>query len=197
MPESRDSALRPTMLYWTSPDGIIVRAESQNVDGVLVYDETFAAPFRCNRILGCSLFGFISGPEIAHLYRVLARQVFETGHAVKFVYRCDSPAIRREMSMEVSRDEDMIRYKSVILRETLRSRMIPWQTPEAPSFVAICSFCQNYRFPISTKIWKELENLLVEEGLPERFSFTHGICELCLSTALRELGGVARDLGSS
>ncbi len=175
------------MLYWTSPNGTILRAESENGDSTLAIDGTFAAPFLCNPIVGCNLFDFVSGDEIDHLYRALATRVLETGQTINFVYRCDSPGIRREMSMELSRDEGMVRYKSVVVRETLRARAVPWQTPGAPMFVAICSFCQNYRFPISSRVWKNLEKLLTEQALPDEFSFTHGICDVCYLGAMSTL----------
>jgi hypothetical protein len=73
----------------------------------------------------------------------------------------------------------MVRYESAVIRETVRQREIPRQNPDADTFVAICSFCQNYRFPVSSKIWKDLEGLLMEKELPEEFKFTHGICEDC------------------
>ncbi len=173
------------MIYWTSPSGTIFRAESENSDMVAATDQAFAAPFAFNAIVGSNLFEFIGGAEISHLYQALSARVIKTGLTVNFAYRCDGPGTRREMSMQLSRDGEMVRYESSLIRETLRERPIPSATSDAEVFVALCCFCQNYRFPVSSNQWKELEDLLMEDGLPGAFQFTHGICEGCLSTVMR------------
>jgi hypothetical protein len=170
---------RPMMMYWTSSSGTILRTESRNVDLLRLDDEPFAAPFVSNSIVGCNLFTFIDGAEVRHFYRALARRVLSTGVAVTFPYRCDGPKMRREMTMSLSRDAEMIRYESTVIRETPREREISGQMPNATTFVAMCSICQRYRFPIASPVWKDLEGLLTETSLPHEFRFTHGICEEC------------------
>jgi hypothetical protein len=175
---------RPTMIYWTSPNGTIRRAQSENADLVGADDGVFAAPFVSNAIVGRNLYDFIDGMDVRHLYKTLESRVLKTGRAISFAYRCDSPVIRREMCMKLSRDAEMIRYESAVIRETRRARPIPLQVMKAPTFVAMCSFCQKYRFPVSSKIWKELETLFLEDSLPDEFRFTHGICEDCYVRAM-------------
>jgi hypothetical protein len=178
------SVRRPTMIYWTSPIGIICRAESENADLVETSDGLFAAPYISNAIVGHNLFQFIDGAEVRHLYKALAKRVLKTGRAINFAYRCDGPATRREMSMNLSRDAGMVRYESALIRETRRACEIPRQTPGAATFVAICSYCQNYRFPVTSSVWKELEGLLMEKDLPDQFRFTHSICPGCYEMAM-------------
>jgi hypothetical protein len=175
------------MIYWTSPSGTICRAESENADLVAGDDGDFAAPYTSNSIVGHNLFQYIDGPEISHLYKELTKQVLTTGHAINFAYRCDSPTTRREMTMRLSRDAEMVRYESALIRETVRERETPRPTPNAETFVAICSFCHNYRFPVTSKAWKELEGLLMEKELPEEFKFTHGVCGACYEIAMGKL----------
>jgi hypothetical protein len=170
---------RPTMIYWTSLNGTIFRAESENSDLVGAGDGAFAAPFASNPIVGLDLFKFIDGAEIRQLYRALTARVINSGRTINFAYRCDGPGTRREMSMQLSSDEGFVRYESAVLRETSRKPEIPRSTPHAEIYVAICSFCNNYRFPVGSEVWKELENLLMENGLPDEFQFTHGVCEDC------------------
>jgi hypothetical protein len=182
------TARRPTMLYWTSLNGTIFRVETENSDLVGMGDESFALPYTGNRIVGLNLFQFISGLDVSHLYQALAARVLQTGKTINFFYRCDGSRIRREMSMQLSRDGKLVRYESAVLRETWREREIPWETPQAAAFVAMCSFCKNYRYPLNAEAWKELENLLMENDLPGEFRFTHSICDKCYLMAMSDLG---------
>ncbi len=86
--------------------------------------------------------------------------------------------------MKLSRDGPTVRYDSVLLRETLRAREIRGATPNAPALVALCSFCQNYRFPVASKMWKEIEHLFNEADLSPEFTFTHGICDTCFARVM-------------
>jgi hypothetical protein len=113
--------------------------------------------------------------------------VLRTGTPITFPYRSDGPKTRREMKMRLSREDEMVRYESALLRETPRERAIPSTVPAADTFVAICSFCQNYRFPVYSKEWRELDGLLTEDALPDEFKFTHGICETCFEQVTADL----------
>ena len=174
------------MIYWTLPNGIICRAEAKNSDSVSACDGAFAAPFTSNKIVGSDLFEFIEGIEVRYIYRALAASVLESGQTITFDYRCDSRAIRRDMRMQLSRDAGMVRYESVLIRETPHEDEIPLDQPGADVFVAICSFCKDYRFPINSKFWKRLEDLMGETELPSHFSFSHGICEECYGSRMSE-----------
>jgi hypothetical protein len=91
------------------------------------------------------------------------------------------------MSMRLSLDDEMLRYESALLREIPRERALPIPAPASEVFVAICSFCQDYRFPISSSLWKELEGLLLESDLPDQFRFTHSVCEKCCQSFASDL----------
>ncbi len=175
------------MTYWTLPDGTIARAQSENADLIEANDYMFKLPFSSNNIVGCNLFTFIAGEEVIHIYRSLTARVLKTGRAITFKYRCDCREVRRDMSMELSRDATMIRYESVLVCERPRKRQIPKDEIGASIFVAVCSVCKNYRFPTSSKVWKDLEDLMMEKDLPDHFSFTHGICEDCYLTLMSGL----------
>jgi hypothetical protein len=177
---------RPTMAYWISENGTIVRAESRNADMVAPGDGVFAEPFHSCAVVGRNLFQFIDGSEVRHLYQTLGERVLKTGRTIAFPYRCDSPVIRREMTMRMSRDSMLIRYDSAVVRETPKELEIPKQTTAAVTLVAICSFCQKFRFPVTSRAWRDLENLPTEAGLPSEFKFTHGICDECYAQVLHD-----------
>lgn len=176
--------LRPTMIYWTSSDGTILRGVSYHADLVGRNDDIFAAPFRLNSIVGSNLFQFIGCAAVIHLYRALAERVLRTGKSVAFTYRCDGPGTRREMSMNISRNGREVRYDSVLISETSRVPEIRSTTPNATMIVALCSFCKKYRFPLGSTIWKELESLYTEADLSAEFEFTHSICAPCFTRAM-------------
>jgi hypothetical protein len=150
-------------------------------------DEMFSAPFFCNAIVGKNLFQFISGLDVTYFYQALTARILKTGRTVNFAYRCDGPWIRRDMRMQISSDAELVRYESAVVRETLRERKIPTETPDAATLVAICSFCKSYRYPIASTDWKELEELLTENDLPVTFRFTHSVCDDCYARVIREL----------
>ena len=139
------------------------------------------------KVVGNSLFSFIENDGVRHVYRTMHARVFETGRAIAFPFRCDSPWLRRDMQMNMTRDGDALRYDSVIISETRRQRPLPQPTPSATTLIAMCSFCKAYRFPIASQIWKDIESLFMEPHLPELFSVTHGMCEPCAASWLAEL----------
>jgi hypothetical protein len=105
--------------------------------------------------------------------------VRKTGAPVELTSRCDSPLLRRELRINISLDGDLLRYDSAITAETGRARPLPWPVADAEALVAMCSFCNRYRFPLDSEEWKEFEALFIEPDLPERFAVTHGICGPC------------------
>ena len=169
----------PRMVYWISASGTILRVESENADLVRKEGGIFLQPFTADHIIGRNLFEFIKGIEIHHLYQALMNKVLRTGVSITFPYRCDGPHVRREMIMSLSLENETVRYESILLRETPRERQIPAGTNSATTLVAICSFCQRYRFPLTSTIWKDLDYLLLEAELPDKFDFSHGLCRAC------------------
>lgn len=57
---------------------------------------------------------FIAGPETRLIYtRPLHRAM--AGMAITLPYRCDSPALRRRMSLTIARQGDEIEFRSTVL----------------------------------------------------------------------------------
>jgi len=137
-------------------------------------------------VVGSSLFSYIQGDGVRCVYEAMHARVLETGRSLEFPYRCDSPWFRREMWMKIGREGDALRYDSLIVRETRRARPLPQPSPDARVFVVMCSFCKQYRFPVESPMWKDLESLPLEPDLLESFSVTHGICETCAISWLSE-----------
>jgi hypothetical protein len=172
--------------YWIDSTGTILR-----LDGPwqrwLAKDGELPDSCREANVVGNSLFSFIEGEGVRHVYDTMILRVLETGRTIEFPFRCDSPWLRREMQMRISPDGGVVRYDSMLLNEIRRRRPLPQPTPSTDILVAMCSFCKAYRFPIESRLWKGIESLFMVLELPDHFSVTHGICDRCLDLCLREL----------
>lgn len=146
-------------------------------------------------VLGRSLWAFISDPTTRALYkRVLER--IRAGNALRFNFRCDSPACRRTMEMQVSAGdaEGGVEFRSRTVAENHRqsSAVLQWDGAAGDAHEAhvqrVCSWCN--RFDVGG-VWLEVEDALpqlrlLERAVPSRL--THGICETCFETMAARLG---------
>jgi hypothetical protein len=64
------------------------------------------APDLADRVLGRPVWPFIANVTVRELYRTLFRRVRETRAGVTVTFRCDSPDVRRFMSLTVALDDD-------------------------------------------------------------------------------------------
>ena len=177
--------MQTKMTYCVTADGTIVHAEAQISEEDAQHDPVFAYPFKFPDIIGHNLFNFISGAEVRDIYRKFHERILETGRSLTFDYRCDSPETRRDMRMSLTFDNNRVRYESVVLKETLRPVALP--SPTASTIIPVCSNCNQYRYPASSREWKEIDTILSEPGLPEQFNFTHTFCEPCSERFLEEI----------
>lgn len=60
------------------------------------------APALAGKVVGQSLWGFIANPAVRELYRMLFRRIRATEREVDLPFRCDSPAVKRFMSLSVA-----------------------------------------------------------------------------------------------
>ena len=164
--------------YWMNSSGTVLRIGGP-WDAWLGDDGEL--PDRCHqaKIIGNSIFSFVENDGVRHVYSTMNTRVFETGKTIVFRFRCDSAWLRREMQMSIAKDGDALRYDSTIISVTRRERPLPQPTTAATTLVAMCSFCKDYRFPVKSLRWNDIESLFIEPLLPDRFSVKHGICERC------------------
>ena len=178
--------MQTKMLYWVTGDGTITQVEGQIAAATAAGDPVFARPFSDNTLIGRNLFDFIEGMEVRHIYTVFHERVLRTAQEIAFNYRCDSPWIRRDMRLRLRPDRDLVRYESVVLKETPRPVPIPATSPDPEILIAMCSMCKKYRNGPAGSPWTELDLIFNEPGLPERFDFTHTICPPCVELFLAE-----------
>lgn len=143
--------------------------------------ENGAAHLTSTHVLGRSLWDFVTDDTTRLLYRdVLARIRGTT--AMRFTFRCDAPACRRHLELEVTggRNGD-----AVFLVRTLKEEPRPAQPLLDPAqlrsdaLLRMCSWCK--RIDVNGH-WVDVEEAVTALGLfdrPRLPQVTHGICDDC------------------
>jgi hypothetical protein len=142
-------------------------------------------------VIGKSLWDFIDGKDIRHLYSLILKKVRTTQQAKEFKFRCDSPACRRYFFLTVSPlHGGELMFSTHLIREDPRNP-VPILDPEVKrgeQFVKICSWCLKAGLP--TQEWVELDEAMTRLDLlggGEVPQLTHGICSECQRSIEDEL----------
>ena len=131
-----------------------------------------------------SLWDFVSNEETRHLFEVIVRKVRTDGTAKRVCYRCDAPALRRFMVLEVSAAENgEVEFRSRILREEPRDsvRLMELDVERSDELLGMCGWCKQIRLPDDR--WVEVEAAVEELRLFDASilpKLSHGICPPCL-----------------
>ncbi len=132
--------------------------------------------------IGRSLWDFVSGMTMVRVQRTLLHRVRETGRLVELPFRCDSPTIRREMTIGIEAQEDGgVRFAPRVRFEQTRphQRLLDSAEQRGSDLIEMCGWCD--RFFVGDR-WLEIEdaaaelNLTARDDLPE---ISHGICVRC------------------
>lgn len=192
--------------YVTRPDGRILAYGRTRWDDFAAANggEALLDPAA---VLGCNLFDCIAGEPVKRAYRQWIDAVLQAkaSHPATFAYRCDAPAVRRELRMAISRidtcieagPEPAVLFQSVVLHATSRPPLNIYDTEalvrDARSrltlqLVTMCSFCQRLRWPPGAQppepsAWIEAEQYYAKGGRSE-VAISHGICEDCFATEM-------------
>lgn len=141
------------------------------------------------RILEHSLWDYIADSTTRVLYRQMLHQV-RAGGFVQFEFRCDSPAQRRLLAMEIGRGaqgtvEFCTRTLSIEDREPVA--LFGVQASDPNDFLRICGWCKKLFVDGS---WEEVEAAAERLQLFQRTlmpTLTHGICEPCQRKVIETL----------
>ncbi len=140
-------------------------------------------------LLGRRLLEFISDTTTQQLYRTLLERVRKSGRAVTFPFRCDSPALRRFMEMQMLPLADNgIEFRSRIVKSEAR----PWMGLLAPAvlrsqeLIHCCGWCKRVSIPEWVEIEEALQRTKWFEAsrLPD---ISHGICPPCEALMMAEI----------
>ena len=134
--------------------------------------------------LGRSLWDYVAGRELVKLQRLLVRRVRDEVGDVELPFRCDAPAVRREMDIRiVARPGGRLVLFSARLRaeeeRDLPQRLLDPATPRSDEMLEMCGWCD--RFEVDGE-WVEVEEAARRLGLfnqPRLPALSHGICPVC------------------
>jgi hypothetical protein len=134
--------------------------------------------------LGRSLWDFVAGSEMQKVQRLLLRRIRDEVREVDLPFRCDGPAVRREMSIRIVSHSSgrTVIFAARLNSETPRDEPQPLLDPGAPrgnDALTMCGWCD--RFEVDGE-WLEVEEaarrleLFRRSELP---ALNHGICPPC------------------
>jgi uncharacterized CHY-type Zn-finger protein len=157
-------------------------------------DENQASTLTPNHVLNKHLNDFIADKKCRQLYDLLIDAARTSHRTIQFPYRCDSPAKRRFMNMEITQlDQCTTQLTSCVEREESRETvpLLDSSIERTSEFIVICGMCKKIR--ISSDEWLEVEKAIERLGLfnaeylPQ---LTQSLCYECLE---RKLGRIKQN----
>lgn len=178
------------LCYWIDArDGISSVNEEWGSFAQANDGETLQPPL----VIGRQLWDFIRDPDTQHIYRLLHRRIRTSGASVRLSFRCDAPALRRLLELEISATADGgLRYRVRTLGEQERHpvSLLDPNSTRSERFVTVCSWCKRVAAP--PRGWLEVEEAVAElellSGSPPP-QLTHGICAECAVALEKTLRG--------
>ena len=157
-------------------------------DGFRRFAEANGVPELPDEVVGRELWDFVDGLETKELLRVLFERARMLG-PTSFPYRCDGPAVRRSMVLEVTPTGHGGLELSSRLRSA-ESRPSVWVNGDGTGnghgtteLLRLCSWCNRLE---AKGVWVEPELGVTLVRPFERATprITHGICPACLQALI-------------
>lgn len=156
--------------------------------------ENAATKLTRSTVRGTSIWKFISGYEVRHLYEMLFAAVRKYQRPVTIPFRCDSPSLRRYMELRIEPDNggNLSLTGSILFEELRKPVLLVGNGARDPSrMLPICSWCK--RVDIGDDQWVAVEDAVRElklfnvEMLP---ALSHSICLDCITIVETEIDNV-------
>lgn len=173
--------------YRTDPDGRLVFVD----DGWCVFArENDAADYAVPEALyGRDLLSFISEPTTRHVYAVLMQRVTNHHQLIVLPFRCDSPATRRWLELQMRPLDGGVEFRTREIR--IEARRVPFPfagfPPGSDVMLRMCSWCKQVE--LDTGRWGQVEEAVTRFqlfGEREVPTITHGICPSCVALFERD-----------
>jgi len=134
-----------------------------------------------SKVVGRNVFDFISGDETRMYLGALLQHARYLNRTVVRPYRCDSPALRRYMEMQVSPDADgLVRLDHVLLRAEPYEVPVVYRHESDPDAEALfrCSVCSNLQV---ADRWFAPEDARILCGMPcdKPIPVRYAVCPSC------------------
>jgi hypothetical protein len=167
-----------TIRYWIDAQDCIVRVDE---NWAKFAAENGGGALRPELVVGQKLWAGIANLTLRTIYRQLLA-LARRGRPIRFLFRCDSPELRRLFEMEIRGCEgNLVEFASTLQGQEERPRVPLLDSREArrEGFVRVCSWCQRIAVPGG---WQPVETAVETLGLMQQSilpGLTHGICEEC------------------
>lgn len=138
-------------------------------------------------ILHRSFWDFVSGDALRHVYRRIMEQV-RAGKTMDFSFRCDSPDLRRFLSLQMSpiADGGIEFVTETICTEARKyQNVFDINAPRTGQVIVACSWCNKLKSGVNT--WQEPEDAICTLSLFETDTIptlSHGMCNGCYEMVL-------------
>lgn len=134
-------------------------------------------------VAGRSIWTFIAGEASRHLYGLIFSKVRSGQRQVVVPFRCDSPTVRRFMSLKIEPlAAEGLRLTSELLKVEEREYMplLDAAVSRSSEVLMICAWCK--RIEAGPAVWLEVEDAVEKLGLfgsVELPQLKHGACRDC------------------
>ncbi|MEP6574585.1 MAG: hypothetical protein ABJD11_17920 [Gemmatimonadota bacterium] len=136
---------------------------------------------RPDAVIGCRVTDFIADLTTREIYRTLYDRV-RKGATCTVPFRCDSPALRRRLTLRLSPTSDaLVRTESFLVAEEVRKMALPILDPTIPRSadkLMMCSWCLRVRLDGR---WRELDDVRDDPRLGAVDQVPRTEYEICMS----------------
>lgn len=181
---------RRVFIHRIDPNDTIISVNEEWLDFAL---ENGAPQLTTEGVIGKSLWDFIAGIEVRHLYLILLKKARQnTSDKLIIPCRCDSAVLWRKMEMDISSDADgNVEFQSRVVRMDFRGTEIAWLSRQGEGVagrLTMCSICNRVRR--GTGGWIDLEEATRQFSLASDNIAPHleyKVCSACYRTIVRRL----------
>jgi hypothetical protein len=148
------------------------------------------------KIVGRPFGECVTEPHTREMCMLLFRAARNSQRPVVVPFRCDSPGLRRFMTLSITpRADGMLTLNTVLDREESRPplALLDIQTQRTNDFIRICGWCKKIVLPSGS--WVEVEEAVRELGLLAQARLprlSHGICPTCSESLHAEIEAQAK-----
>jgi hypothetical protein len=133
--------------------------------------------------IGQSLWKSVADPTTRSVQQSLVRRVRRSGRALVFPFRCDGPAIRRELTLEIGTRAGVGWVKFSVETQSEEERphqsLLDPSAPRSDRTITMCSWCD--RFMVG-RTWVEIERAVEDLGLmagTDLPAISYALCDRC------------------
>ncbi len=149
---------------------------------------------------GRTLWSYVTGEDVAEVWRLLVARARSHASTAKVRVRCDAPAVRRWYDITLTVEADSaVRFRSVQVGEQARAPvplidLVARRDPNVP-LLRVCSWCSRF---LDGPAWIPVERYVADHDLLERSALpgiSHTICPECEARAFGGQDAAGTPLG--